>query len=171
MAQGHLSTSLVFPETNKPSCQHWLGQCSQAASTKPLFQAPGTSGFPTGCPRARNALKTTNQPRSPRASWGKTHPELFFGKIRTCACLQKASPTGFSFLCWLFCPLSSLFCSVTSGWPTTAWGMQNNRDTTSAPPNTPRKTLWSPAVLKAPLLKHNFLKSKKFPAGKNFSWL
>lgn len=44
--------------------------------------------------------------------------------------LQKLSLTGSSFLYWLFCLLSSLFCFAASGWPATAWGTQNNSHTT-----------------------------------------
>lgn len=116
-------------------------------------------------PQSKKSLKVPNQP-TPSDNWGTTHPELSLGVFLSFFLQnQDLAPTGFSFLCWLFCPLSSWFCSVASGWPTTAWGMQSRKTTSE------HWTLSDPSVLKAPLLNQNFLKSKKFPAGRNFSWL
>lgn len=80
--------------------------------------------------------KTSCPKRHKEASQCTTEPtqcsQTVFGKIRT-ACLQKLTPTWFSSLYWLFCPLSSLFCFVTSGWPATAWRTQKDTYTTKEP--------------------------------------
>lgn len=143
------------------------------ASTKFLFQAPGSSALPTGCPRARNALKTTNHP-TPPVPTGVKHTQswqtLFFFLQDQDLCVPAEGVTHRILLPLLAFLSTFFFILLRNFWMANhclgdAEQQENNFRATE------HSQKRSPNVLKAPFLNHNFLKSKKFPAGKNFSWL
>lgn len=127
--------------------------------------------------QSKKCSRTHKFSNTPRDNWGKTHPELsefsFFFLQDQELCVLAEGFTHLILLPLLAFLSTFFFILLRNFWMANhcLGDAEQQEHNFRATEHSQKKTPWSPTVLKASLLNQNFLKSNKFPAGKNFSWL